>query len=392
MKQLFKLFLLSIIVAACSAPQAEENTYPEDLAGKQTLLREKRAELQELTSLIERLENDIIELDPTQSAAKRLVTTTSVGKTDFQHFVEIQAAVEADDLIDVTAETPGILTKMSFKEGDYIKKGQLVARLDLEQLNKQMAELEKSKELADIVYERQKRLWDQNIGSEIQFLEAKNGKERIEKSIESLQFQMTKSEVYSPVSGVVERVNIESGELVSPGVPILQVLNTNKLKVVADVPENLIRAVKRGDVVTIQYPALNEERQQRVSLIGRTIDPANRTFEVEVNVDNMGGLLKPNLLATMLINDYTETDVIIIPLDAIQQEVGGTKYVYVVDQGKDGLVTKKIVVRTGESYRGDIIITEGLTGTEELILEGARGAADKEPIQIVNQKTEAVNG
>ncbi len=392
MKNLTRLLLLTFLLAACSAPQPEEGI-PEDLDGKKSLLKEKRAELQQLTTVIDELEREIAAQDPSISRQqKSLVTTTQIVKKDFEHFAEIQGNVEADDLINVTSETPGIILELPWKEGDYIKKGQLVARLDLEQIKKQIAEIDKSLELANIVYERQSRLWEQNIGSELQYLEAKNNKERLEKTKETLEYQLTKAEIHSPVSGVVEVAVLKSGELASPGAPIIQILNPNQLKVVADVPENLLTSVKRGDQVSIQYPALNEEQTARVSQIGRTIDQANRTFEVEVNVGNYKGLLKPNLLAVMLINDYTNEDAVIIPLDVIQQEVGGKKFVFISVEGDEGEVAKKVYVTTGESYRGSIVITSGLNGGESLIIEGARGLANNEAIEVQTPKKESING
>lgn len=388
------LFIALTTLMACGGALEEENTIPEDLEGKQALLKSKRAELRELTVLINDLEKAIAEQDPRAvEKPKRLVTTFPVTKETFQHYVELQATVQANDLIDVTSEASGIITEMPLREGDYVKKGQLVARLDLEQLNKQLAELEKSKELADIVFERQKRLWDQNIGSEIQYLEAKNNKEMLEKSIETLQFQQSKATITSPASGVVERVVLKSGELASPGAPIIQILDPSRLKVVADVPENLLTAVKRGDKIEISYPAINMEQTARVNLIGRTIDQANRTFEIEMNVGSKGGLLKPNLLANVLINDFTQEDAIIVPLDAIQEEVGGKKYVFVQHNDGDGMIAKKVYIKTGESYRGNIIVTQGLSGDETVILDGARGLADSEPIQVKQiLKKESING
>ncbi len=388
------LFIALTTLMACGGAPEEENAIPKDLDRKKALLKSKRAELRELTVLINDLEIAIADQDPRAvEKPKRLVTTFPVTKETFQHYVELQASVQADDLIDVTSEASGIIVEMPLREGDYVKKGQLVARLDLEQLNKQLAELEKSKELADIVFERQKRLWDQNIGSEIQYLEAKNNKEMLEKSIETLQFQQSKATIASPASGVVERVVLKSGELASPGAPIIQILDPSRLKVVADVPENLLTAVKRGDMIEISYPAINMEQTARVNLIGRTIDEANRTFEIEMNVGSKGGLLKPNLLANVLINDFTEEDAIIVPLNAIQEEVGGKKYVFVQQNDGDGVIAKKVYIKTGESYRDSIIVTQGLSGEETVILDGVRGLADSEPIQVKQiLKKESING
>jgi len=375
--------LLALLLTACQPEAANENEIPESLEDKRALLKEKRAELKQLTEFVEKLETSAAEQDPSMIAAnRRLVTTALVERTDFKHFVEIQAAVEADDYIDVTSEVAGRLIKQVAKEGDNVKKGQLIAQLDLEQLDKQKAELEKSLELASTVYERQKRLWDQNIGSEIQYLEAKNNKERLEKSLETLEYQMTKSKVYAPASGIVETVFLQTGELASPGMPIVQILNPRKLKAVADVPETYLRSINQGEAVKIEFPALDREQQARITLIGRTIDPANRTFKVEAALSNIGPLIKPNLLAVMYIKDKQIDDVVTVPLEMVQQEVGGKDFVYIVEEGEKGPIARKVYVKTGDAYDGDIVITEGLSGDETLIMEGARGLAENEPIKV----------
>ncbi len=375
------------------APEAEDGTIPAGLEEKQNMLREKRAELKKLTGLVAELETAIAQQDPNRRANEgRLVATAPVERADFRHYVEIQGAVAADDLVSVTSEIAGRIIELTVEEGDNVNRGQLVATLDTEQMQRQYEEIETQLDLASTVFERQKRLWDKNIGSEMQFLEAKNNKERLEKSMETLRVQLSKAKIYAPLSGVVETVNLKSGEVASPGVPIVQILNTSRLKVEADVPENYLRAVKPGEEVTLYFPALDREQTERVNLIGRTIDPANRTFKVEARVHNSDGLLKPNLLATMKINDFSLEDVVIIPLETVQEEVSGKKFVFVVDQGESGPVAKKVYVNIGQSYEGQVVIQNGLNGDETLILDGGRGLVDEQPIQIVEGKTQASNG
>lgn len=383
MKYLTILLLSVLLITACDV-SVEEGETPADLEGKKALLKEKKQELSTLTEEITDLEQEIAELDPNiRIDTRTLVTTQTLKRSDFEHFVEIQGSVQADDYVDAVSETAGRIIRLTVDEGDRVRSGQLIAELDLEQLDKQRAELEKSLELAKTVYERQKSLWDQNIGSEIQFLEAKNNKERLEKSLETLAFQASKSKVYAPAAGVVERVILQSGELASPGMPIVQILNTAKLKVVADVPETYLRAVAPGKTVKVEFPALDMEQQARVNLVGSTIDPANRTFEVEASIRRESGLIKPNLLAVMYIQDYKEEQVVTVPLTAIQQEVGGKDFVFVKATGEEGATTaKKVYVKTGKSYQGDIVVEEGLDGTEELIMDGARGLADGQPIKV----------
>ncbi len=390
MKYLSPLILVVLLVFACQP----EPTYPTDLVGKQNLLKEKQKELRAITKLIGKLELEIDSLDPNakQEKPKTLVTTQSVKKKNFERFIDIQSSVESDDIVMASSETGGRLLSMTVKEGNHVKKGQAIAAVDLESVNKQIDELNKALELAADVYERQKRLWDQNIGSEIQYLQAKNNKERLEKSLETAKFQLTKANVYAPISGVVDMVFLKSGEMAAPGQPIIQILSTGTVKVVADVPEKYLTSVKKGEKVSIKFPSLDKEVQARVSLIGSTINPANRTFKVEVNVPNRGGILKPNLLASMLISDYAANDVVVVPLELVQQEVSGNSFVFIKSENSEGAIAKKVMVKIGESYNNEVIITEGLKGGEELIVDGARGLANNESITINETSSKEKNG
>jgi membrane fusion protein (multidrug efflux system) len=379
MKYLTVLFSLIFLLSAC---QQEEEGLPSDLGELRALLKEKRDASRELGKEIAEIEAIIEKQDPNAKKKRTLVTTQLLKRKTFDHFVEIQGTVTSDDLVTASSDVGGRIIDLKVEEGQNIQKGQLIARLDLEQLDKQIAELQTSLELARELYDRQKRLWDQNIGSEVQFLQAKNNKERLEKSLETLEFQKNKANVYAPISGVVENKFLKVGELAGPGTPIIQILNTSKVKVVADVPENYIQSIRKGESVTIQFPALDKEQKARIALVGRTIDPSNRTFTVEVDLNNKGGLLKPNLLANVMFNDYSQKDAVVIPLELVQQEVGGKSYVFVKTDGEEGPVAKKMYVKTGESYKGEVVIAKGLTGEEEIIIDGARNLSANELITI----------
>lgn len=375
-------FLAMMYLVACNAP-TDNTEWPEDLAGKKAMLKEKKTKLRELQADLDKLQSEIDDLDTTnREVVRKLVTTAEVGSEDFVRFVEIQGSVQSDESVMASSETGGRILSLNAEEGKNVRKGQLIAKVDVESIDKQIAELETQLGLAKDIFDRQKRLWDQNIGSEVQYLQAKNNKERLEKSLETIRFQRTKGDVYAPISGVINMVFQEAGELAGPGAPIVEILNTRKIKVVADVPESYLKAVKRGETVTVKFPALDMEKQARVSRIGNTINPANRTFEVEVDLTNSNGLLKPNLLAIMLITDFKAEDVLSIPLEIVQQEVGGKNFVYVAEKALDGYIAKKVYVETGESYEGNIIITKGLEKGAMLIMEGARGLANREPIKF----------
>jgi membrane fusion protein (multidrug efflux system) len=374
------LILTSLFLTSC---QPAEET-PTDLKGKKTYLKTKQTELRDLQKEIAKVEAEIEAIDPDakKEKSRTLVTTQPVTRSDFNRFIELQAAIEAEDMVAASSETGGRITSLKVKEGQPVKRGQLIATTDLEQVKKSIAEIDKSLELAVNIFNRQKRLWDQNIGSEIQFLQAKNSKERLEKSLETVQYQLTKGNVYAPKSGIIETVITRAGEMVGPGAPIVQILNTKQVKVAANVPEKFLRDVKKGEMMSIEIPALDIKTKGRVTMLGRTINPANRTFKIEVNLSNPKGLLKPNLLANMLLNDFSAKDIITVPLELVQQEVSGKDYVFIKKDGTEGPTAQKIYVTTGESYDGNIIIQDGLQGGEELIATGARGMANNALIQV----------
>jgi len=377
MKYLLTISILLLSLTACNKEaNPKTDSIPTDLAGKKAYLKERKEELRTLNRKIAKVEAEIGELVPATEKARKLVDTMLVPTKDFKRFVEIQAVVQSDDMVVASSETGGRILQLQVKEGQAVKKGQLIARIDLEQIDKQAAELNKALELATDLYERQGRLWKQNIGSEVQYLQAKNNKERIEASLETIGFQKTKANVYAPISGVVEQEFLKAGELAAPGMPIVQILNTAKIKVVASVPETYLGKIKKGAMVDIKFPALDKTTRAKVTQLGRTINPGNRTFEIEVAMANKGGLLKPNLLALMLVNDFSIDNAVVIPIEIVQQEVSGKRFVFLKEDGPDGAIAKKVYVETGETYEGEMVITKGLQGGESLITDGGRGLTD----------------
>ncbi len=369
-----------LLVPACQPKKVE--TLPTDLAGLQSLLKSKKETYRQLSKEIDDLQQRVDDMDPDFEVSRTLVSVDPVVRKDFRHFVTVQGNVASDDIVNASSEVGGRIIQLNVDEGDYVKKGILLAKVDLEAIDKQMAEIEKSLELATEVYQRQARLWDQKIGSEIQYLQAKNNKERLEKSLETLEFQLTKANVHAPISGAIDMVFLKDGELAAPGAPIVRILSTHRLKVVADAPEDLLGSVKRGDRVAVYFPALDEKQNVRVKLLGRSIDASNRTFEIETSLNNRTGLIKPNLLAEILINDYTEENVLVIPLELVQQEVGGKDFVMVQGGSAEEPVAKKVYVETGDSYDGEVVIRSGLNESDQLIIDGARGLTNQEPIKI----------
>jgi len=368
------ILILSIFIGFQACQKKQE--LPEDLPGKKEFLSAKKTELYELQKLIDKVTLQIEELEPKKKSTAVLVSLDTLNTIEFKQFVDVQAMVVAEDYVNASSETGGRLMSMNVNEGDYVKKGSLIATVNLESLEKQLSEIQISYDLAKTVYERQKRLWDQNIGSELQYLEAKSNKERLEKSIETIQTNLKKKNVYAPISGYVDKEYAQSGEMTSPGMPIVSILNTSKVKVVADLPEKYLGTVKRGDLVDLEFPALQKTMKSKISMMGRSIDPANRTFKVEIQANNSSGNLKPNLLAKVSLNNYTNDNALVLPTDLILQDVTGKKYVFTAEQKDTSYFAKQIFVETGESYDNAIEITFGLNPGDKIIVEGGRSLVD----------------
>lgn len=356
-----------------------------DLAGKQNMLTEKKNSLKKLQEEVEELEAELAELLPPKEEKKFPVNVLPLKKETFVSYAKIQGTIMTDNVVMASSETGGRIVSMTVNEGDYIQAGQLIATMDAGIVQDQMNEIQTRLDLAKTMYERQERLWNQKIGSEMQYLQAKSNVESLEKSITTLKTQLAKKDVFSPMSGYADRIFLKQGEMAGPGTPIVQILNTGSVKIVADVPESYLASIKRGDYVDVHFPALEKDMKKKVSLVGRSIDPANRTFKIEMATSNPGGVLKPNLLAELSIVDQKIPEQVIIPLEVIQQEVTGKRYVYVVDSSdKETTRAKKVYISSSESYDNKIIISEGLTGEETLIVDGVQDLQANSAIIIEN--------
>ncbi|MEL6122857.1 MAG: efflux RND transporter periplasmic adaptor subunit, partial [Bacteroidota bacterium] len=310
MKTYITLILALLIVVSCG-PKSEVD--PSDLDGLRKVLSEKKKELSTLQEEIASLTDEVAELDPSLQEKATLVDSTTLLPTQFERYIDIQGIVVADQTANVVSEVPGRITQLTVKEGDRVTKGQLIATLDLESLDKQVAEIETSLSLAQDVYERQSRLWEQNIGSEVQYLQAKNNVERLEKSLETLAFQKTKANVYCPITGVVDQEFMKQGEVANAGMPILQILNTSNLKITTDLPERYLKMARRGATVRLRVPSLDLEGSGRITMLGRSIDAANRTLELEIKPNISSSLLKPNLLTEIKLKELEIEDALFIP-------------------------------------------------------------------------------
>jgi RND family efflux transporter MFP subunit len=374
--------LFAIIAISCGGGESAEKS--KDPAKVRAAIKAKQEAIKKLEAEKEALEKWLVEIDSTAKKKKIVdITAQELSIKDFAHFVEVQGnIVTSDDPGMASSETGGRIVKLYAKKDAFVKQGDLIAKVDLESIRKSIQEIEISLTLAKDIFDRQEKLWKQNIGSEVQYLQSKNQVDQLQKTKERMEHELGKANVYAPVSGYVEQVMSKEGEMCGPGTPIVQIVNSNTLKIVAQVPENFLGKVKVGDAVEIDFPALEIKQNGRVIKIGRMINPANRTFEVEASVDSKGGQIKPNLLATMLIQDYGKPKAIALPDDLIMQDVDGNSYVMIVKDKKAARQT----VSLGKSYKNETVIESGLEGNETLIIKGARQVVEGDEVNILSEE------
>ncbi|MHB8261968.1 MAG: efflux RND transporter periplasmic adaptor subunit [Bacteroidia bacterium] len=354
MKNKFLYITLSAIIVSCGTP---------DKKAELEKLKKQKSEVEaKITSLEEAIKNT----DTTASKEKIVeVVATPIEPQIFKTYIEIQGRIDADENVSLSTQMPGTITQINVKVGDAVTKGQELALTDARAIQQQMQDLQTNLDLAKQVYDRQKNLWDQKIGTEIQYLQAKTNKESLEKKLSTLQEQLRMSKIVSPIDGTVDAVNIKLGQMVVPGLPAITVINFSNLKVKADVAESYAARIKKGNEVLVLFPDMKDSMLSKINYSARAINTLNRTFGVEVLLDNAKEY-HPNMVAKLKINDYQSTiPEIVLPIKFIQR---GTSemYVYVAEKNK---VVKKVIT-TGKEYNGLAEVTKGLHAGDLLITAG----------------------
>lgn len=348
-----------------------EDGQPVTLEGKKRMLVSKKDELKALNQEIQQLEAAILKEDPTlQAEARRTpVEVASITPGEFKHMVSVQGVVAADQNITVSPLTSGRITRIFVREGQAVRKGQVLAQLDDAVMRSSMAEVQAQLDLANILFEKQERLWNQKIGTEVQYLTAKSQKESLEKRLATLEEQLQMSKIKAPISGSIDMIYPKIGELASPGVPAFQIVNFSQLSIQADVPENYVAYIKRGDQVTVSFATLNRTINGKVNRVGQSINPAKRTFSVEVKLPNSKDF-KPNMFGEIEINDRTLKDAISVPQSIVQKSDLG-EFVYIAEEAETGKwLAKRVNIETGLSAADKVEVTSGLKAGDQLITVG----------------------
>jgi membrane fusion protein (multidrug efflux system) len=375
-KIIYSLTLILMVLGCQQRNQLEE---------KLAELDEKKIEMAKLKESIGQLEKEIAKLDPDFAKINRkatLVTTLPVAHTHFESFIEVSGSVESRKNVIISAETPGLIEKIYVVEGEFVRLGQTMIKLNSDLLMKSYEELKTNYELAATMYERQSNLWEQKIGTEVQYLEAKNRKEALENQIETLRSQIDKTYIKAPFTGTIDELDAKLGQYAQPTIPLIRLVSLDDMYIKADVSEAYIGTIKKGEPTTVNFASLNEEFETTISSIGQVINPNNRTFTIEVKVPDLTYPLKPNLVAVVKIKDFEADDAIVIPNNLIQKDNRGD-YVYIVTKNSENPVARKIPVERGKTYKNQTMITNGLSGGEELINEGFRDVSDGMNVKVV---------
>jgi len=386
MKKIITLLIITILLTSC-ADQKQETTQEVIASQNIEAIQKRRDKIvlqqQEINAQIKSLDKALAALNPEKNMP--LITYFTLNKAVFKHYVELQGSVETDQNILITPEMGGVLQKVSVTKGQRVKKGELLASIDDGGMSQTLAQMQVQVALAKTTFERQERLWNQNIGSEIQYLQAKTAYEGQLKAVNSMQQQVAKASIKAPFSGTIDDIITEKGNVVAPGqTPILRIVSLDNMYVKADVPETYITSIVEGKQVEVFFPVLGEAFLATINQTGNFINPNNRTFKAEINVANQKKNIKPNLTARLKINDYTNNAAFVIPQSIISENAVGEQYIYILKQkNQDKAVASRVIIQTGKKQGDTIEVLSGLKEGDQIIEEGARSIKDGQSVKII---------
>lgn len=370
----FALFL-GLFLMACEGNELDK---------KKEELEKLKEQSTDLKLKINELERELIELDPVFAESKNrsvMVTTMPIEKSTFAHKIEVRGSVASRQNIQLTAESMGRIIQVTVNAGDEVKRGQTLVKLDADVMQSTIKELRTALDLAKTVFEKQSGLWEQGIGSEIQYLEAKNRKESLESQLSTANARLNNMSIKAPFNGVINDVSAKIGEMAQPGMPMVSMVSNEEMYLEAEVSERYIGKFKKGDEVSVYLPSLDKQFTSKLSAIGYVINPANRTFSVEVNLPSMNGELKPNQLVILKMRDYINEKAVSVPTNLIQQDATGD-FVFLVEKKEENLFAKKQYIKRGLSYDLKTEVLDGLKGDEELVNKGAREVVNGIQLQL----------
>lgn len=367
------LLVMGLILAACGPPSEE--------AQLARLERQRDA----LTEEIENLKQKIAQkANPGVKREKVMnVEISQVEKGIFRHFIQVQGTVESDNNVLISPQSSGVVKKIYAQAGTKVNKGQLLVELDGAILESSIAEVENGLKLANTIFERQQRLWNKNIGSEIEFLQAKNNKEGLEKKLATLEEQYKMTKIFAPLSGTIDEVLIKEGEMAVAGMGAVRIVQLSNLKIKVDLSEIYISRIKKNDLVHVDIPVTGREFDLHVDAVSQVIDPNNRTFQIEMKIPPSEAGIKPNMLSVLTINDYTNQEALIVPLNIVQ-ETGQEQFIFVAEPLDGNWMARRRSIKTGYSYDDRTEVLSGLQEGEHVVTFGYQNLADGQKLTVVS--------
>ena len=372
--------MLVVFLAACGSSVKQDK---DDLSAKKARLEKLKEQQSSINAQVTALEEELAKVDTSLAKVNaKLVEITPVSLNHFTHYIDLQGRIDAENIAYVTPRGQGGQVKEIYvKQGDYVKNGQLLMKLDNAVVKQQIDQLKVQMNLAETLYERRKNLWDKQIGTEVELLQAKSNVDNLKKQLALLNEQLSMTNVYAQMSGVADIVNIKVGEFFtaqSASVMGIRIVNTNNLKVTVQVPENYQHRVNEGSEIVITLPDIKKTVKSKISVKGRTIDPATRSFYIEAKIP-ASKEFRPNQIALVQIQDYQANNPGTIPMNTLQNDEKG-KYVMVAENQNGRLVAKKRQLEIGELYGNELEVKSGLQKDDALITEGFQGLYDGQPV------------
>jgi membrane fusion protein (multidrug efflux system) len=390
MKNIYLILLTALFLSSCEDGKAISVAgilATNDVAQIKSKKAALDAKQQELSLELKQLNNRLDALNENKNIP--LITTFTAKETVFTHFIELQGNVQTKQNVLIYPEMPGILKSVFVKEGQNVVKGEILARIDDGGMSEQLAQLTANAQLAKTTYERQKRLWAQKIGSEIQFLQTKTSFEAQSSAINQLKSQLEKAVIRAPFTGIIDNIFKERGIVVAPGMgsEIFRIINLSNMYIETEVPETYISSITKDKLVTINFPVLGETVTSKVRQVGNFINPSNRSFKIEIGVSNFNGNIKPNLTAKLKLNDYTNENAVLIPQSIISENAKGAQFIYVVKNKKEDneAVAERLIIETGKTQGDFIEVTKNLAAGAEIVMEGARSVNNGQVVKVINK-------
>ena len=369
--------ILLCLVLSCDNYSNKASTVQELEISKKTLIRQ----IDSLGILLKEIEQNISKLDTNKRLL--MVTALSTKKKKFEHYIDVQGIVESDESVELFPEQGGTVSNIYVKEGQRVKRGQTLIQIDDSLIKSTIAETQTQLDLATTTFKRQKRLWNQNIGSEIQYLQAKAKKEGLENKIKSLKAQARKLKIVAPFTGTVDEVFNKIGGLAAPLFPSVRVVNLDRIHIESEITETYLKSIDTGTKVELFFPSLGNKIKAKINQVGNFINPDNRSFKIRINIKNKDNELKPNLLADLKINDFEETG-IVIPSKLIQKDRLGNSFVYTLQKVKDNYNVEKSYIKEKMTYNNESFISEGLNEDVLVVDKGSRLIKEGEIVTLSN--------